>query len=205
MKWIYKWLIWLSWIIIYSKAAKVKTCSDTCQYWWVDEVCKPKHECTDSLVYILLVLLGVTFCVGVLLVLVCYLRLFENEHKFKKAFHSHTKIDFDQFKAPSEKRTETTGWLFKKKVARNQVVDVSFISTEFPTSGASFKGRNRIISRLYAPIESIWKIGRQYSQSNILESIFFCLFLVYEQGPESITKYMGQFLTFKHLNLFCAY
>ena len=96
---------------------------------------------------------------------VWYLRLYETEHRFKRAFHSHTKIDFDQFTVPGEKVLETSFCMFHKKLKRNKIIDLSFLSKEYNTSwGGSFTGRNKILSKIYIPVDSIGRIGPKYKE-----------------------------------------
>ena len=134
--------------------AENKKWNDICQYCWVAEMWKPKEECNTSYTLILLVVFGIIFCLGLWWVLVWYLRLYENTNKFKKAFKSHTSIDFDQFQVPVEIK-DNMKWTDAPHNT-NKISNCEFVPSEGNSTGVTYIGRNLVLSKLYMPIDALW-------------------------------------------------
>mmetsp|Transcript_42811 Transcript_42811/g.50194 ORF Transcript_42811/g.50194 Transcript_42811/m.50194 type:complete len:143 (-) Transcript_42811:340-768(-) len=112
--------------------------------------------------YALLVFFGVVLIIGLLCVLIFYLRMLDIREVYMQAFKAKAKIVVALPQTTScNLKTSLENQRTRKKLKSNQIVDVGSQVTETSREnvGVTFLYRHSIISKFYIRIEHPWQFG----------------------------------------------
>lgn len=132
-------------VLLSLASAMARRCglSNTCDYWWVNSICRPNSECLRSTFYLVLLIACSLFLLGMMFVMMWYLKARINHKKLRKYYSDKLKkfwtakiIPFDE-----EKEYETDNRLQKMEV-KHFIIDA------------------RVKNKGYSPIEILSHLPR---------------------------------------------
>lgn len=129
-------------------------CSKPCPYCWTNSEWRPIQDWYSIVTFVLGIILAFICWVGTATLCYLHLKYFEDFSRYNRALSLKTQEKFDESKIHNQTNENIISKL--KKPNAIDITNVYDQETIKSTNGATFNGRNQIISVYGIPADQIW-------------------------------------------------